>query len=160
MHFLEFQDFGFCMGPGQSQLTKASGNTALQSPLRGHLQRCQMSGCTLETLEKQAFGCGHPWPERAERGGAKKFGQKNIGLIFLSLRCQPPPKYRKKGVHTDLLTAWERDRPALSGGVHWQRMEWPFFQSPKNICQRRNFPGKSLKFRRKSDVRQISGFEI
>ena len=33
-------------------------------------------------------------------------------------------------------------------------------QSPKNIFQRQNFPGKSLKFRRKSDVCQISGSEI
>ena len=31
------------------------------------------------------------------------------------------------------------------------------FQSPKNIFQRPKFPGKSLKFRRKSDFCQISG---
>ena len=34
------------------------------------------------------------------------------------------------------------------------------FQSPKNIFQRPKFPGKCLKFRRKSDIRQISGSEI
>ena len=34
------------------------------------------------------------------------------------------------------------------------------FQSPKNIFQRPKFPGKSLKFCRKSDFLQISGSEI
>ena len=34
------------------------------------------------------------------------------------------------------------------------------FQSPKNIFQRPNFPGKSLKFRRRSDFGQISDSEI
>ena len=55
-------------------------------------------------------------------------------------------------------------QPALSGGTDWWRMEWPFFQSPKNIFQRPKFAGKSLKFCRKSDFCQINfklrNFEI
>ena len=52
------------------------------------------------------------------------------------------------------------NRPALSGGMDWWRMEWPFSRVRTNIFQRPNFPGKSLKFRRKSDFCQISGSEI
>ena len=55
---------------------------------------------------------------------------------------------------------WPTNRTALSGGMDWWRMEWPHFQSPKNILQRLKFPGKPLKFRRKSDYLQVSGSEI
>ena len=40
-------------------------------------------GHALETLEKKAFGCGHPSPERADvhdPRGTKNFGQNNFGL--------------------------------------------------------------------------------
>ena len=51
-------------------------------------------------------------------------------------------------------------RPALSGGMDWWRMEWPFSRVRKIFFRGRNFAGKSLKFRRKSDFCQISGSEI
>ena len=51
-------------------------------------------------------------------------------------------------------------RPALSGGMDWWHMEWPSSRVRKNIFQRPKFPGKCLKFHRKSDFRQISGSEI
>ena len=46
-----------------------------------------------------------------------------------------------------------------SGKFGWH-LAGVWIQSPKNIFQRPKFPGKSLKFRRKSDFRQISGSEI
>ena len=51
-------------------------------------------------------------------------------------------------------------RPALSGGYGLVAYGMAIFQSPKNIFQRPKFPGKCLKFRRKSDFCQISGSEI
>ena len=51
-------------------------------------------------------------------------------------------------------------RPALSGGMDWWRMEWPFSRVRKIFFRGRNFQENALKFRRKSDFCQISGSEI
>ena len=49
----------------------------------------------IETLEKQTFGRGHPWPERGDvhnrggRGGAKNFGpDRTSGRFFVSDHCE------------------------------------------------------------------------
>ena len=51
-------------------------------------------------------------------------------------------------------------RPALSGGMDWWRMEWPFSRVRKIFFRGRNLQENPWNSRRKSDFRQISGSEI